>query len=123
MKTKYLTTENMKEIVNFGPEDEVTCYHYESRKCSIHDVEEAREFQRKEEAIILPTEEELFPWNKALNNFAQKHNIFIPKQCSVWNYLCKNDWKYEFYDYLGRVRLKALKVWLCERGIKYMQIC
>lgn len=120
---KKITTEEMKELVNtLNMEGEVIGYVKATKECIMMNTSDARLLEECGEGWIMPYEESLYNKTEALNRFIEKRKIKIPEGYKCWKYLRETGLNYDFDDFYDRLRLRKLKLWFKNHGIRKFKI-
>lgn len=81
------------------------------------DVTDLEDQLDKEEVIIFPTKDDLYPYNKAMRDYLNDNEIEVPSGRKPIEYLAENGDQYDFYSYRDEEVKKRLLTWLEGRKI------
>lgn len=68
--------------------------------------------------VFFPTDEELYPFCKAMSDFLDEHKIDVPRGERAGSYLRKNGLIYDFYAFREEEMKSRLLIWLNENDIQ-----
>lgn len=85
---------------------------YDKIKNEICFEEDLHSIQNLDDIIIIPTEEELYDYGKAMQDYLDLHELTVPCKTTASSYLYKKDMLHDFYDYRNSVLKSELSKWL-----------
>ena len=110
---KSLNQLSFYEILN---NDQVECKLYYDKVTNTievcDDVMDLQDRVDKEEIIIFPSEDGLYPYGEAMRDYLLENDIIVPHKKTAGRYLSELGCKQDFYDTRDEETKKRLLTWL-----------